>query len=143
MGYVLILNFGVMGLIATTLIAGLPSIFWSLIFAKKHYGVTIDWASSAKILLSSAVTATLTYFIIAQLSFSSWIRLVIGVVIFLLIWVPMIIITRSVTRADIDNIRSMTTALGPVGKILNTFLRVIEKILPISKPKPTTKNQTA
>ena len=129
MGYLLIMNFGVIGLIATTLAVGLPSIFISLSWAKKRYGVTVDWQSTAKILLSSAVTAALTYVIVAQLGFASWIRLVIGVVVFVLILVPAVLLTRTITRSDIDNIRGMVGGLGPVGKLVNTLLSVIEKIM--------------
>ena len=61
MGYLLISSFGVMGLIIATLTASLPSLFISLIWVRKRYGVTVDWLSTAKILLSSAITAGLTY----------------------------------------------------------------------------------
>ena len=129
MGYILIMNFGVIGLIATTLAAGLPSVFISLNWAKKRYGETVDWQSTAKILLSSAVTATLTYAIVAQLGFTSWIRLIIGVIVFLLILVPTALLTRTITKSDIDNIRGMVGGLGPVGKLVNTLLNIIEKIM--------------
>ena len=48
MGYILIMQFGVFGLIVTTLVAGLPSICLSLLWTKKHYGVSVDWRSSYK-----------------------------------------------------------------------------------------------
>ncbi len=129
MGYVLIMNFGVIGLIATTLMVGLPSIFGALIFTNRRFGVSVDWISTAKILLSSAVTAALTYLVVAQMTFSSPIRLVIGVVVFLLILVPIVLMTRTLTRADIGNIRGMVSALGPVGVVVNVFLRLIERIM--------------
>jgi O-antigen/teichoic acid export membrane protein len=129
MGYILIMNFGVIGLITTTLITGLPSTFISLIYAKKRYDVTVDWLSTAKILFSSAVTAALTYTIVAQLGFASWIRLIIGSAVFLLILVPTALITRTITRPDIDNIRGMVDGLGPVGRIVNALLNIIEKIM--------------
>ncbi len=69
LGYFLISYFGVLGLIITTLAAGLPSLFVSLIWIKNHYGVTVDWTSTAKILLTSAVTAALTFAIITQIGF--------------------------------------------------------------------------
>ena len=129
MGYVLIMNFGVIGLIATTLMVGLPSIFGALIFANRRFGVSVDWISTARILLSSAVTAALTYLVVGQMTFSSPIRLVIGVVVFLLILVPIVLMTRTLTRADIGNIRGMVSALGPVGVVVNVFLRLIERIM--------------
>lgn len=129
MGYILIMTFGVVGLAATALIAGLPSIFAALVYAKKKYEVTIDWVSTSKILLSSGVTATLTFLIVSVLPFSAPIRLAIGVVVFLIILIPTILLTRTVTVADIENIRGMVSALGLIGRILNLFLRFVERIM--------------
>ena len=69
LSFVLISQFGVIGLIVTTLTVSLPSLFISLRFIKKHFGVSVDWVSSAKILFSSAVAAILTYALISQLRF--------------------------------------------------------------------------
>ena len=41
MGAILILQFGVVGLIISTLTAGLPSLFISLFWIKKHYGLSV------------------------------------------------------------------------------------------------------
>ena len=133
MGYILIMNFGVIGLIVTSLIAGVPGLFISLSWTKKRYGVMVEWQSSARILLSSAITAALTYLIVAQLGFASWIRLGLGVIIFTLIFVPAILVTRTVTRSDIANLRSMISSLGPVGGIINNLLDIVEKIMNILK----------
>ena len=131
MGFILIMQFGVLGLIIATLTAGLPSMFISLSWIKKHYDVTVDWRSSAKILLSSAITAALTYIIVAQLNFASWIRLIIGVAVFLLILVPTALLTRTITRSDIVNIRGMISGLGPIRGIVNLLLNLIEKLMAV------------
>jgi O-antigen/teichoic acid export membrane protein len=85
MGAVLILSFGVLGLIVTSLTAGIPSLIMGLMFIRKHYGVTVDWQASARILISSATAAIVTYAVVSQLGFASWLRLIIGVVIFVVI----------------------------------------------------------
>lgn len=128
-GYFLIMAFGVLGLIATTLIAGLPSLLMGLFFIRKTYGVTVDWRSSAKILLSSAIAASVTFVAVSLLSFSSWIELVLGVIIFAVVFVPSALLTKSVTRSDVANLRGMTTGLGAVGKLLNKILSIIEKLM--------------
>ncbi|MCJ7767029.1 polysaccharide biosynthesis C-terminal domain-containing protein [Candidatus Bathyarchaeota archaeon] len=63
--------FGIIGLIATTLTAGTPNLIIALSWIRKSYIVSIDWTSSAKILLSSTVAAIATYAILSQLSFGS------------------------------------------------------------------------
>jgi O-antigen/teichoic acid export membrane protein len=129
MGYMLIMNFGVLGLIITSLTSGLPSLFISVGWIKRHYGVTVDWASSGKICLSSAITAVLTYVIILQLHNASWIRLVVGVVVFMVILFPTLLLTRSVNRVDICNAREMISAFGPLGRVLNVVLSFVQKVM--------------
>jgi O-antigen/teichoic acid export membrane protein len=129
MGYILILQFGVLGLIATALIAGIPSTVISLYWVRKHYGLTVDWRSSAKILLSSAVAAALTYALISELGFSSWIRLIIGIVFFAFVFVAAILLTQTIDKSDIENLRTMVSGLGIIGKIVNCVLNIIEKLM--------------
>jgi O-antigen/teichoic acid export membrane protein len=131
MGFILISQFSIIGLIITTLTAGIPSLIVGLGFIRKHYGVTIEWASSAKILLSSAVAATLTYALITQLSFASWIRLLIGVVIFLPVFITVVLLMRTINRQDINNLREMLSGLGPLQRPFNLFLGIIEKLMAI------------
>jgi O-antigen/teichoic acid export membrane protein len=128
-GSVLVLQFGVIGLIVTSLIEGVPSLVISLYWIRKHYGVTVNWLSSAKIILSSAVSSVLTYVVLSVVSFSSWIELLIGVLIFVLCLVPSLLLTRSITRTDIDNVRLIVNGLGVIGRLISRFLGLIEKIM--------------
>ncbi len=98
MGYILILQFGVLGLIVTSLVTGIPSTVISLYWIRKHYELTVDWRSSAKILLSSAIAAALTYVLISELGFSSWIRLIIGIVFFAFVFVAATLLTQTINK---------------------------------------------
>ena len=129
LGYALIMTFGVIGLIIISLTASTPTIVIGLRFINKQYGVTVDWKSSARILLSCLITAALTYFVMSALTFASWIRLIIGVSIFMIILVPAMLLTKAITRPDIDNLRSMTSSLGPVSNLLDSILNLIEKLM--------------
>jgi O-antigen/teichoic acid export membrane protein len=132
-GYVLIMQFGVIGLIVTSLFAGIPSTIIMLYWIRKHYDLTVDWLSSAKILISSAVAATLTYILISQLGFSSFIRLIIGVVFFLFAYLVVALLTHTIDKSDIENLRGMVSGLGIIGKIFNLFLTVLEKIINLER----------
>jgi hypothetical protein len=123
----------VIGLIATSLTAGLPSLIVGLRFIEKNYGVTVDWSSSARILVSSAVAASVTYLAISQLSLSSWIELVLGVLIFLIVVVPSILLTKSLNPDDIKNLRGMTSGLGVVGRLLSRVLNILERLMKMLK----------
>ena len=129
MGSVLILQFGVLGLIITTLTAGLPSLFVSLFWITKHYGLTVDWGSSARILLSSAISGALTFLVISQLGFASWIRLIVGVFIFVVVLVPAMLFSRAITKSDVGNLRSMIGGLGALGGLIGRILNLLEKII--------------
>ena len=63
------------------------------------------------------------------MSFSSWIQLILGVLIFVLVLIPAILFTRAVTRSDLNNLRIMVSELGPLGGIVVKILNLIEKLM--------------
>lgn len=128
-GTVLVLNFGVLGLIITSLIEGLPSLVVSLYWIRKHYGTTVDWSSSARIILSSAVAAALTYTMISVVSFSSIIELLLGAAVFLLTAAIGLLLTRSISRNDLENLRVVVSGIGAIGRIVGKFLAFVEKLM--------------
>jgi len=128
---ILIPKFGIIGLIITTLTAGIPSLIIGLHWIKKHYSVTVDWASSTKILLSSGIAAAITYAILSQLSFNSWIQLAIGITIFLSTFLISILITKAINKQDINNLKEMLSQLGPLSRLLNFLLNMIERLINI------------
>jgi len=128
-GYLLIMHSGVLGLIIISLTAGIPSTVIILFWINKHYGLTVEWRSSAKILASSLAAAALTYGLVAVLPFSSWIRLIIGLVFFTIVFVAAALLTRTLNKVDVENLRGMTSGLGSVGKAVNRILNLLEKIM--------------
>jgi O-antigen/teichoic acid export membrane protein len=128
-GTVLVLNFGVLGLIITSLIEGLPSLVVSLYWIRKHYGTTVDWSSSARIILASAVAAALTYTVISAVSFSSIVELILGGAVFLLTAAVGLLLTRSISRSDIANLRLVVSGIGGIGRIVGKILGFVEKMM--------------
>jgi O-antigen/teichoic acid export membrane protein len=134
----LISQLGVVGLVATTLLVGVPQLVWSLIFIKRRYGVSIDWLASAKILFSSAIAAVVTYFVISWMWFSNPVELIIGCIVFTVVFLLVAIFTRTINEADITNVRTIAGGLGPLRKPLTMLLNLLSKIMPKSKKKPDT-----
>jgi len=132
-GLVLIVQYGAFGLIVASLTASLPSLLISLYWTKKYYGLTVDWESSAKILMSSVVAAVLTYFTASQIGFASWGQLIIGVLIFVLVLIPAMVLSRAVTRSDLSNLRLMSSGLGTLTGIVDKILNTIEKLMTLLK----------
>ncbi len=128
-GYVGIIYFGVLGLIVTSLIAGLPSLLWGLLFVRKTYGVSVDWLSSAKIVVASALAGSLTFGTVSIINYPSLIELVLGTAIFLVLLVPLILLVKAINRSDIAKLRGMISGLGRVGRIFDSILRVIDRIM--------------
>ncbi len=130
-GTVLIPLFGVIGSLMGSLTIGLPSLFVALYWIKKYYNLTVDWNSSAKIVLSSAITGALTYIVVSQLDFASWIRLIIGVLFFIVILIPSLLLTRAFTKSDLNNLRVMIEGLGPLKRIFGRIFDIMERIMSI------------
>ena len=126
---VLISRFGILGLIITTLTAGIPSIIVALRWLKKQYDLTVGWASSVKILLSGCMASAITYGLVTLLAFSNVIALVAGAIVFLFIFLIAIILTGAITRSDIDTIRETMTLLGPLRRLTDFVLNIIEKLM--------------
>ncbi len=129
MGYILIMTYGVFGLIFTTIAAGVPSLILSLIWIKKHYDLTVDWVSSAKILACSAITAIFTYLFVGFTSFSSVIELFIGAIFYVIVLIAAIMLTKTLSITDLNSLRAMTAGLGPISKIVTFALDIFEKLM--------------
>jgi len=128
LSFLLIPRFGITGLIITTLVHGLPTLATGLWWIRKHFGVTVDWKSSTKILAASAAAAIITQLILFQLPTPDWISLIIGGIIFFgtyLIAAPLI---RAVNTDDIENLKQMLSGLGPLSHVFDIPLNLIEKL---------------
>jgi stage V sporulation protein B len=132
----LIPKLGIIGLIATTLIAGIPSLFTGLWWIRKRLTVTVDWASSAKILLASAIAAAATYTVTSQLPTPDWAKLIIGTAMFLTICVTATPLIGAINKTDVYNLRAMLKELGPLSNIFDLPLNTIEKLAPNLREKP-------
>jgi O-antigen/teichoic acid export membrane protein len=134
---VLTSRFGILGLIVTIITVGIPSLIVALRWLKKQYDVTVDWASSAKILLSGGTASAFTFALITELAFSNFIALVVGTIVFLSIFLLTIVLTGAITRVDTDTMREAMTALGPLGHLADSVLKIIEELITTLKPSET------
>ncbi len=129
----LILNWGVLGLLATSLIVGIPNLVLGLHIVRRQYGVVLDWKASARILSASAISAIVTFVVTYHLGFASWIRLIIGVIVFVAVLVPAIVLTRAISDLDISNLREMTRGLGPITTLSEAILKALETTMDLFK----------
>jgi O-antigen/teichoic acid export membrane protein len=133
LGILLIPMLGITGFLIAGNIAGLPSMFWVLYWIWKHYKARADFQSSAKILVASTIAAVIAYVPTWLLNTSNWIKLVIGLIIFLTIYVLSAPMIGAVTVTDISTLRSMFSGLGLVSRIINIPLKAAEKAAQTNK----------
>jgi O-antigen/teichoic acid export membrane protein len=128
LSFLLIPKFGITGLIIAILVSRLPSLATGLWWIRKHFGVTVDWESSTKILVASTTAAIITQLILSQLYTLEWISLIIGGTIFLVTYLIATPLMRAVDIDDIKNLRRMLSELGPISHLFNLPLNLIEKL---------------
>jgi O-antigen/teichoic acid export membrane protein len=129
LGFVLIPAYGITGLIIASIVAGLPSTFWVLYWIWKRYEAKAEFQSSGRILVASAIAAAAAYLPASPLfNMADWIKLIIGLVILLTVYVLGAPLIGAVSVTDIKNLRTMFSGLGIVTKIINVPLNVAEKV---------------
>jgi peptidoglycan biosynthesis protein MviN/MurJ (putative lipid II flippase) len=136
LGIILIPTLGITGLIIAGILALVPSTVWVLHWIWKNYGAKADLQSSARILAASAIAALLAYLPTAFLKAPDWMKLIIGLVIFLTVYVLGAPVIGAVNQTDIDGLRFMFSGLGIVSKIMNIPLNAAEKA---ARLRPTNK----
>lgn len=128
LAFVLIPLFGISGMIIGILVAGIPSLFLSVYLARKKYGAKIDFNASARILLSSTISAIATYLFLGVFVAPYWQSLLFGATLFLVIYLVCAPLIGAVNQTDINNLRGIFSTLGLVSKIIEIPLRFMEKL---------------
>jgi O-antigen/teichoic acid export membrane protein len=128
---VLIPEFGIVGLIVASLVSVIPYLVVGLWWVKRNFGVSVDWASSTKIFLASAIPAAITYVVLSQLTFHPWVKLLVGGIIFLVVCFVVAPLIRAIDENDVNNLREIVSALGPISYLFNLALNIIEWLLNI------------
>ena len=123
----LVPTLGVVGLIITTIFDGVPGLAISLDWIKKHYDASVDYISSAKILVSSALAGALTFFVVSFLVLSKWPQLILGLLVFAAAFLLSVIAVRALRKPDIEGLRLMASGLGPLSGVINKLLNVLER----------------
>jgi stage V sporulation protein B len=127
LGFFLIPPFGIPGIIVASLFAGMPSTVWVLYWIWKHYKARPEFQSSARILLASAFAAFAAYLPTVFLNTSNWIKLVVGLIVFLIVYVLGAPGVGAISKTDITSLKIMFSGLGVLSRIMNAILKLAEK----------------
>jgi O-antigen/teichoic acid export membrane protein len=126
LAFLLIPSLGIIGVIIGGIVSGFPSVAISIYWAWKHYEIKADLKNSAKILLASTISAILTYLTLNIFVMPAWMMLAAGALIFLFAYLLSIPLFGAINRMDIDNLRVMFSELGPISKLLEIPIYIIE-----------------
>lgn len=133
LAFLLIPQFGIIGVIIGPILAGKPSLFWGLYYLWKKYKVRIDFKSSFKLFLISTFTAIAAYlflyFLNTIFNTTPFVKLVLGLAFFIAVYLFATPVLGGITQNDITNLKIMFSDLGFMSKIFNTPLIFIEKIV--------------
>jgi len=140
LGLMLIPTYGVLGVIVGNVVSGIPSMLWGLYWVWKHYEAKTEFRSSAKIFTASALAAMASFLTTSFLHTAAWVQLVLGLAVFLVIYVFGAPLLGAVGQSDIDTIRNMFSGLGIVSKIINIPLRAAERAVQIKTPNKKRRN---
>jgi O-antigen/teichoic acid export membrane protein len=140
LGLILIPRYGVLGVIVGNIVSGMPSMLCGLYWVWKHYEAKAEFRSSAKIFTASALAAIASFLTTSFLHTSAWVQFVLGLTVFLVIYVFGAPLLGAVGQSDIDTLRNMFSGLGIVSKIINIPLRAAERAAQIKTPNKKRRN---
>jgi O-antigen/teichoic acid export membrane protein len=129
LAFLLIPSMGIVGLIITSITAGIPSMCLEIYFIWKRYKTKADIKSSIKILTASLTAAATTFLTINLITSADWIELAMGSVTFLATYLIIAPVIGAINQTDIKNLKIMFSGLGVISKTLNIPLTVMEKML--------------
>jgi uncharacterized membrane protein YfcA len=118
----------VIGGITAVMVSTIPGMIWGLIWAWKNYRVKADFKNSGKIFISSVIASIAAYAFSIIISAPYVILLFVGAIIFILVYLICAPLIGAVSRTDIDNLKIMTSELGPISKIVAIPLMLMRKI---------------
>ena len=128
MASILIPAIGIVGLILTSISAGLPSMFLGLYLVWKRYKARADLKSSSKILAASVIATVVTFLVLNFVASADWIELAVGGLAFLATYLVAAPLTGAIKQGDINNLRALFSGLGIISKLLNIPLTTMEKL---------------
>ncbi|MCL2288206.1 MAG: oligosaccharide flippase family protein [Candidatus Bathyarchaeota archaeon] len=125
----------VIGGILAVMVSTIPGLIWGLIWAWKNYRVKADFKNSGKIFTAALFASFVAYIFTVAFTIPYAILLFVGAIIFLLVYLIVAPLIGAVNSTDIDNLKMMSSGLGPISKIVAIPLLFMRKLCKNSKTK--------
>ncbi len=131
--FLLIPPFGIFGVIASGIMGGMPPALIGIYLTWLRYETKADFQNSIRIFLASTIAGVATYLFLITIAVDSWILLLGGAIFFLAIYIISISLVGAINQMDIKNLRIMFSGLGPISKLLEILLVLLEKPLKVKE----------
>jgi O-antigen/teichoic acid export membrane protein len=128
LSFLIIPQYGVPGVILVSILALIPKVLIMVYWTWKKYGVVANFLNSTKLLIASGVSALITYIFLNFVTMSSWLQLLLGGLLFVIIYLFLVPLFGAVDYTAVCNLRVMFSRLGIVATILEIPLRIMSKI---------------
>jgi O-antigen/teichoic acid export membrane protein len=129
LGFILVPWLGIYGVILCLLVTNAVGVFVLSFFISKKYGAKADLNISGRIFLGSLLATGVVYLFLISFELSSWIELGIGFILFSVSYLILIPLISAINKTDINNLREVFSGLGPLSKIIEVALTIMEKPL--------------
>ncbi len=134
-------QFGITGYIFVSFGANIPTIFVSIYWIWKHYGIKVDYQNSTKIFLASTIAAITTYLFLNIITAADWVLLTAGSMLFLTIYLIVVPFIGAVNQTDIDTLRALFSNLTIISRPLEILLRLVEQPLKLRNKQSNIEKQ--
>lgn len=123
-------DFGPYGLIYAVIISDVITCTLTLLLSKRYLSATINYTSSLKIIAVSLISA-IPSVLISQLSIPAVPLLTLQVVTFLVLYLTLSPLIRSINSADIERLSAASAELGPASRLIGFILRYEKRLITI------------
>jgi O-antigen/teichoic acid export membrane protein len=126
----LIPNHGIVGLIATTIITSQMGQTYGLLWIKRNLGFTIDLRKTVKIYTASTISFVILYAIFTVVKLGSIPTLLVGAASYATLYILLILSFKTIGQEDINNLRQVFSAMGPLTPLFTYVLNRLERHVP-------------
>jgi len=125
----LIPRYEIVGLLSCMIISAVPGLAVGVWWVRQAFGFSIDFKSCAKTYVTAFASALGTYLLVPMLGPGDLKAIVIGGLVYLVLYAVLLPLTKAVERADIANLKELLGGLGPLSRIFDSLLSIADRIL--------------
>ncbi len=120
---VLVPRYQIIGVVASVNLTQIITWSYQTFWLKAKAGLTIDWRSSMRIYASTLAAFASSYVVVGFLGWQPWAALVLGSIVFLVVYVVGLRVSGAVTRNELAQLETFADIMGPLSGVARSLLR--------------------